>query len=98
MKLLSVLWLPEEWDNLSWKEALLQFYYSSMKGKLYFQGTYTATLFSTLNLTLICKRQGEKVLLVVQLKADLSPRESDWTFAVFGGSSHKCRFKTLCWD
>lgn len=35
MKLFSTEWLQEEWDNMSWKEALLQFYYSSMEGILY---------------------------------------------------------------
>lgn len=46
MKLFSAEWLQEEWDNMSWKEALLQFYYSSMKGILYIQRTYAATLLS----------------------------------------------------
>lgn len=46
MKLFSTEWLQEEWDNMSWKEALLQFYYSSMKGILHIQRTYAATLLS----------------------------------------------------
>lgn len=46
MKLFSTEWLQEEWDNMSWKEALLQFHYSSMKGILYIQRTYAATLLS----------------------------------------------------
>lgn len=71
MKPFSVEWLLEEWEHLSWKEALLQFYYSGMKGKLYIQGTYAAMLFFTFNFTLLFIRDREEVLLTVQLKADL---------------------------
>lgn len=74
----SVEWLLEEWWKMSWKEALLRFYFSSVKGKLYIQGTYTAMLFFTFNLTLLFIRDGEEVLFAVQLKGDLLSRESVW--------------------
>lgn len=77
MKPFSVEWLLEEWENLSWKEVLLQFYYSGMKGKLYIQGRYAAVLFFTFSFTLLFIRDREEVLLTVQLKADLLFSESD---------------------
>lgn len=45
MKPSSVERLLEEWENMSGKEVLLQFYYSSVKEKLYIQGMYIAMLF-----------------------------------------------------
>lgn len=78
MKPFSGEWLLGEWENLSWKEVLLQFYYSDMKGKLYIQGMYAAMLFFTFNFTLLFIRDREEVLLTVQLKADILFNESVW--------------------
>lgn len=68
-------WLLEEQENRSCEEALLEFYYSGVKGKLYIQGTYAAMMFFTFNLPLFVIRDGE-VLLAVQLKEHLLSSES----------------------
>lgn len=70
-------WLLEEWENPAQREALLLFYYSSVKVKLCVQGTHAAVLFSTFNLTLLFMRDKEEALLAVQLKGDILSRESD---------------------
>lgn len=68
MKPLSAEWLLVVWENLSWKEVLLQSYYSGVKGKLYIMGIYATTLFFTFNLTILLIRDGEEVLLAVQVQ------------------------------
>lgn len=78
MKPFPVEWLLEEQENKSWEEALLEFYYQGVKGRLYLRGTYAATLFFILNLTLFVIRDGEEVLLAVQLKEHLLSSESIW--------------------